>query len=165
MKVCSKCKQEQPLESFYKNKRYYDWFLPWCKCCMLEHNRSKQQIQNKKERRKENNIKQRAYFKKHYYKDLCKSRIVARIKAWKRRVLIDNTFDGTVTLEYLEFLMLNQNHSCAICSCDLLELDKSAIHLDHIIPLSKGWAHSIYNLQRTCQHCNCSKWAKIIESD
>jgi 5-methylcytosine-specific restriction endonuclease McrA len=33
-------------------------------------------------------------------------------------------------------------------------------HIDHIIPLSKWWPHSIWNIQILCPFCNMSKYNK-----
>jgi 5-methylcytosine-specific restriction endonuclease McrA len=35
------------------------------------------------------------------------------------------------------------------------------IHLDHIIPVSKGGSDAVENLELLCQSCNLSKGAKI----
>ena len=47
---------------------------------------------------------------------------------------------------------------CKICNCNLKECE---YHLDHIIPLSKWWLHTILNVQRLCQKCNIVKQDKI----
>lgn len=42
---------------------------------------------------------------------------------------------------------------------------KSQMHVDHIIPQSKGGDHSRYNLQVMCPHCNCSKRAETGDTE
>ena len=43
---------------------------------------------------------------------------------------------------------------CVYCGVDLL---KTEIHLDHVIPESKGGPTSVSNLQVTCGKCNLEK--------
>lgn len=38
----------------------------------------------------------------------------------------------------------------------------SKLHFDHMVPLSKGGAHSVDNLCTSCQSCNCSKGDKAL---
>ena len=47
------------------------------------------------------------------------------------------------------------DYCCAACGVD------SNIQIDHIIPLSKGGAHHIDNIQPLCGSCNASKGAKL----
>jgi len=50
---------------------------------------------------------------------------------------------------------------CTSCSADLvMELDE-AIHIDHMIPISKGGCNDIVNLQILCSKCNLSKSANL----
>lgn len=46
------------------------------------------------------------------------------------------------------------------CACCRAKFEASDLHLDHIMPLSKGGAHSDENMQLLCQPCNQSKYAK-----
>jgi 5-methylcytosine-specific restriction endonuclease McrA len=43
---------------------------------------------------------------------------------------------------------------CVYCGVDL---DKSEVHLDHVVPESQGGATSYANLQVTCRKCNTEK--------
>ena len=43
---------------------------------------------------------------------------------------------------------------CVYCGVDLL---KNEVHLDHVIPESKGGPTSLNNLQVTCGKCNLEK--------
>jgi 5-methylcytosine-specific restriction endonuclease McrA len=47
---------------------------------------------------------------------------------------------------------------CGICSMQII----GQYHIDHIIPLSKGGAHSVNNLQISHPYCNQSKYVTII---
>lgn len=54
-------------------------------------------------------------------------------------------------------LYLSQRGACACCRQLFVEGD---LHMDHIMPLSKGGAHADANMQLLCQPCNQSKYAK-----
>ncbi len=86
-KICTKCKKEKNIESFYKRKTFKDGYTTWCKGCYKEYN---QEWENKnksqreeyhknyreknkeiiKERKKESYNKNKEYYKiweKEYY--------------------------------------------------------------------------------------------------
>lgn len=65
-----------------------------------------------------------------------------------------DTDDGTITPEALLGVMEHQEFLCAICG----EIPDGYPSPDHIIPLSRGGAHSITNIQITCWPCNWRKW-------
>lgn len=79
-------------------------------------------------------------------------------KCRKRKSIIKNTCDGTVTKESLNSLIVNQWYKCNICSCDISKNPEK----DHIIPLSKWWQHTISNIQYLCWLCNRKKWTSIL---
>lgn len=125
------------------------------KYCREYHDINKEQI----------NPKQRQYYRDNiemFKKYMKENRLRYRVISSKRRALIRTTDDWTVTLEAVQTLYEIQKHKCAICSCDLDELTSDKKNLDHIIPISKWWLHSISNLQWTCQFCNYSKGAKEL---
>lgn len=59
------------------------------------------------------------------------------------------------TLNQLRDLWKFQEERCSICDDDLL---LGGMHLDHIIPKSKGGKSIINNIQLLCKKCNIGKW-------
>lgn len=47
---------------------------------------------------------------------------------------------------------VSENSRCAYCGSE------ESIQIDHIVPLSRGGAHAIENLQPLCRTCNTVKW-------
>lgn len=64
---------------------------------------------------------------------------------------------GRISAGVKQRLHLLQKGKCACCR---VEIDLAKSHLDHIMPLALGGAHSDENLQLLCQPCNQSKYAK-----
>lgn len=77
-------------------------------------------------------------------------------KKLRRRALELNCI-RTATIEDLKSIRLASNGICHYCLTPANELT-----YDHVIPLSKGGAHSKDNIVMACRSCNCSKGAKII---
>jgi 5-methylcytosine-specific restriction endonuclease McrA len=70
-----------------------------------------------------------------------------------RRAILRNARIEQITIEQLDALFKNQRGRCAICK---IKLGKDC-HLDHIMPLIKGGAHEMKNLQYLCPRCNIRK--------
>ena len=56
-------------------------------------------------------------------------------------------------------LAAKQKGQCARCKCDLSKVDE--VHIDHIIPISKGGGEEENNKQLLCKRCNLSKGARL----
>ena len=54
-------------------------------------------------------------------------------------------------------LVRHYRHRCAYCGGN-----QDGIHMDHVIPLSRGGRHAIGNVLPACQGCNLSKGAKLV---
>jgi 5-methylcytosine-specific restriction endonuclease McrA len=54
-------------------------------------------------------------------------------------------------------LVRHYRHRCAYCGGN-----EGGIHMDHVIPLSRGGRHAIGNVLPACQGCNLSKGAKLV---
>jgi 5-methylcytosine-specific restriction endonuclease McrA len=78
-----------------------------------------------------------------------------RVALWgnRRQQLAASTSDGTLTRKAV-VMLLALAHTCPYCDTPLCDENKS---LDHIIPLSRGGAHSIENAVVCCATCNISK--------
>jgi hypothetical protein len=57
-------------------------------------------------------------------------------------------------------LTKDDDWNCAYCDC---ELSYGDIHIDHIVPLSKGGTNDIENLALSCKPCNLRKGARTPE--
>jgi 5-methylcytosine-specific restriction endonuclease McrA len=95
-----------------------------------------------------------------------------KLKAWrqktgasvaysqKRRAIKKNTAVNETGIRlWMARVRSSETARCYYCDA---ELPVSAIHFDHIIPLSKGGIHAIENLCTSCPDCNLSKWNKLV---
>ena len=134
------------------NKKYRE---SWALRLRCEKNRDKQRWWTKK--RRENNIEKRKQYA-HNHNQKPETKFLHRLVSSKRRSKINGTDDKTITAKTTLQLLDKQEWKCKICNCNLKECE---YHLDHIIPLSKWWLHTILNVQRLCQKCNIVKQDKI----
>ena len=95
-----------------------------------------------------------------YYKTEA-GKLVSKNAKNTRRALKISTSDNTVTKEYLDTLLIVQEHKCFYCKTKLNLLDNGNVHLEHYIPLSKGGAHSCGNVVWSCSTCNLNKRTEI----
>lgn len=65
-----------------------------------------------------------------------------------------------VPTEVKEDLLERYNWSCAVCHRSDLVL-----HVDHIVPISKGGTAAYKNLQILCQRCNLAKGNNFLHQD
>ena len=123
---------------------------------------------NKKyyEKNRENRIKKmKEYYEKNreaillYHSEYSKTekrKLQKAIQRKKRRNL-----PWRISSMELKNLIQKQNYECNICKVFLDVKIRYFVHLDHIIPISKWWSHTIENVQYVCQKCNLKKSNKI----
>jgi hypothetical protein len=175
MKKCSKCKEEKPLDEFYKDRRATDGCQPSCKDC---HNRAAREryhadpkshmektkawVERNKERsaaikkayRDRNKDKQSDYNKR--WREANPEKHVAK-EARRRAAKLDRTPQW-----------LTKDHHWMIEECYSLSRLRSSItgvthHVDHIVPLrgkKVSGLHVPWNLQVIPATDNCSKGNK-----
>ena len=78
-----------------------------------------------------------------------------------RELRIRETSDGSITADSRRELFELQDGKCYMCDCDLTQLKKRNIHLDHILPLAKGGKHVIENVAWSCASCNLTKGSSV----
>lgn len=101
--------------------------------------------------------------KKWYTRNLDRARTLGAASSSRRRAAKKNAYVENINeLSTKEELYIFQNGLCYFCGIALPEFPNSFIHLEHIIPLAKGGAHSKKNLVVACRTCNQSKNDKII---
>lgn len=161
-KVCTKCGLEKPVEAYNKSKYASSGLQSACKeCCRLSHikyykaNSAKIYERNAewRERNADWYLEDRRQYNKKWYK-ANKERYgwKFRLKNNKRRSAV--TQGDVPEWAWLALLDLC-GHVCVKCgSADRLTID-------HIIPLSKGGAHDISNVQPMCLSCNDKKRVKV----
>lgn len=80
----------------------------------------------------------------------------------KRRALELAAMGNLVSLK--EFVRSTKSKRTVVCYYCQKRFSSKKLHFDHIIPLSKGGAHSVDNLCVSCPKCNRSKHARFIAS-
>ena len=108
-----------------------------------------------RERRHANPEHARMIARRHYAKDIEKSRMNGRKAASKRRALKSSSQGSFTALDIGNILGMQRN-KCAICRNNL----QKGFHIDHIQPLSRGGSNSRRNIQLLCPTCNLTKHAK-----
>jgi len=103
----------------------------------------------REENREQINAKTAARARIRYRRDPKKACLKIKLRNGRKRA----TQAEPITPKHIIDLFKKQRGSCAICKTKL----KAGYHIDHIMPLAKGGAHVLQNLQLTCPFCNLQK--------
>ena len=144
-KTCTSCEQtlEATPANFHKQKNGRYGFTSKCKGC------KNSQISNWVKRNPEKSRAQKMRWKELNYEKYL------QIKRDDQRRRKYNLRSGTIRVEDWMKMLEDSNYSCAFCGT------QQDITQDHIIPLSKGGANVIENIQPLCRICNSKKRDKI----
>lgn len=164
-KICNKCNVEKELsiDNFYASNTTKGWWRNTCIECKRKRyefikNLSKEEyklyVKECAEIRKEKSRLHHIEYKKSERHKLNKLN-----DKHKRRQYTKHS-DWTVTQTALDNLLLNQGCLCNVCEKNIA--NRSDRHLDHVYPLSRGWLHTISNLQWLCVKCNLKKWNRLL---
>lgn len=159
---CKTCQKARSRAWYEKNKelclkRASEWY---------ENNKSEIKIKQKKYAQKNPDIvnactarwsaknKDKVYAKNKIWKQANKDLVNAHTQNYRSRKKFKG---GVLSRGIRKSLMHLQNGLCIVCKVDLTE---TSIHLDHIVPLSKGGLNIDSNIQLLCSSCNCKKGSK-----
>lgn len=101
----------------------------------------------KEARRLRTNLRSSEYQKKHW------GRYVAHA-ANRRALKYQKTFNAKLIKEWIESVKNKPTVTCYYCKTTI---EGIKCHIDHVLPISRGGAHSIENLCVSCSKCNLSK--------
>lgn len=87
-----------------------------------------------------------------------KKRISKQIKRERRRMIEMNVSNWTITTKNIYNILCEQNMYCVYCWSNI----DWCFDMDHIIPISKHWTHTINNIQLLCRNCNLVKSNKLV---
>ena len=124
MKNCNTCGETKPLDEYDKSKGSRDGYRNKCKACRA------------------------TYYRDRYQSDHERSKVVAKVKAHKRR---KHYTYGDFTAADWDRLVEAYGPVCMKCG------SKDNLSLDHVVPLSLYGEHSIKNAQILCLDCNKQK--------
>ncbi len=137
MKQCSKCRRWKAVTDFHRSSRSSDGYQWQCKCC----NRSSVRASNKKNG--------------HNGYTPYRAERTAGYVAKRRAVLLGN---GPVEQIDRRVVWGRDEGHCRIkLVCDGIFVPFDEMHLDHVVPVSKGGTHTWSNVQTGCAPCNYAK--------
>lgn len=99
--------------------------------------------------RQDQKIKRKKYFRSIYLKRKADGKHLEH--KYKRRALIRG-------LPFGDSISRPKSAKCFWCG---KKIKGSDIHMDHVVPLSRGGENTFINVVASCKHCNLSKGAKM----
>lgn len=167
---CIDCNREHQKEWKEKNKEKVKAYMVWYQKWYYQKRKEKIDEKNKKWA-KNNPEKMKEYFDRYIEKPWVREKRNLKTSEWwknnpennrqrcnRRRNLINSTSDWTIDKSSLQYVLYMQEFRCNICWCDI----RWNAEKDHIIPLSRWWKHTIWNIQYLCWLCNRKKWTSIL---
>jgi len=124
----------------------------------LESQRTRNRVKNKRFYITLNREAVRKYKREWYRKN---PHIAAHYTEIRRALKKGAAINLAQIKEWIASVKSKPTARCYYCGC---LVSTKVMHLDHIVPLAKGGAHSVENLCVSCAHCNCSKRDKHIDA-
>jgi 5-methylcytosine-specific restriction endonuclease McrA len=176
-KQCSKCKELKDVSQFHKWRYSNDGYKYECKECRKKETATYRDKHSEAIKTRKHNYRalnkdkirlgNKRYFQQAYYQD--KDRFREQVRSWRRRNPDKRLIQckrrhahrkgatGKHTAKEWRLLCQKYNYQCLRCG------RQKPLTEDHIIPLSKGGADSIDNIQPLCVSCNSWKRDKTID--
>jgi 5-methylcytosine-specific restriction endonuclease McrA len=155
MKTCGTCGQDKPRDAYHKRSRSKDGLAAACKDCVKAYDRRRYEaapeaICETTRQYRAANAERVAEAKRVYRAAHPEQRHDDNHRRRARRV--------GATVGRIDWQALDAAVDCYLCGSPL----DGALHLDHIIPLSRDGAHSTRNLAWTHEACNLRKSDQLL---
>lgn len=146
-KTCSKCNVKQSIDEFYKNSRYADGYVTWCKACKKSHARANPQINRNWVAKNQGNVLKT----KQKYVEAN----IEKVRASKRKWSKANTKKELAKTVRYQLAKLHRTPKWLtvedIKSIEVFYINcPKGYHVDHIVPLqgkNVSGLHVLSNLQ------------------
>ena len=155
MKVCSRCQEAKPLDSFHRDKSTRDGRVGQCKACkkladqgyflanrdhrlalMREYAKTYEPPEHVKQYRADYQRTHAARYREHNR---------------RRRVRVAGNPVAVISDTLIEAKLAYWGWRCWMCRSETIE------EMDHVKPVARGGAHLLCNLRPTCRSCNRRK--------
>ncbi len=168
-KVCLSCGEEKDLSDFPSAKMNRDGKASYCKACYAERTRewyqhnAEHHRQRSREYRAANPDSDREYRQQNKEHISARERAHAKANPGANRAKARAYYarkkggEGTHTAAEWEAVCAYYNYRCLCCG------QQKPLTADHVVPLSKGGANTIDNIQPLCKPCNSRKGDKTID--
>jgi 5-methylcytosine-specific restriction endonuclease McrA len=162
MKVCTKCNREQDDSCFYRESSSSGALRARCINCLKSHNRQ-YYIENADKIK----LNSRKWYRENQERALAKARkwqsenlkVISQIKRRSRLKRKEKLIlAGSYTQQEWNTLVEKYGGFCLRCFKKDVPLAA-----DHVVPVSKGGANTIDNIQPLCGPCNSRKFVQVID--
>lgn len=173
-RVCSGCGEAKPIEQFDKDKRASGGRRSKCKACRGAHmytyyrENREQRLAYARQRLEDNPGPIREADRERYYRDRDKRiELVLKAQHVRRERIKNSSPDRGITKTKLRAI-----HGDRCCYCDvMMEFGPTKGHgfvpdratIEHIVPLSRGGAHTWDNTCLACWQCNVRKNRRLVD--
>lgn len=160
-KMCAGCGEEKPLDAFaHRHKRGNVVPRSRCRACEKAERLARYAANPEPNltATKARRVRNPEYFREYMRRWRANNRnrineLVARRSERIRNAPVVEQIDR-------DAIVARDNSTCYLCGRQLATGD---IHIDHVVPLSRGGTHTADNLRVACQHCNNRKYNKLLE--
>lgn len=177
-KTCRRCKIEKPIDEFSRVARLTHGRNSWCRACWKEYKHARRQGRDGEIERaycKTYYLERKQYFREkrqRWYRQN-KEHQREHYRAWRRtpigraamlrgtnarRIRLAQVVNDLTNKQLAD--LLGRAKRCAYCKRPFTKQRYKTI--DHVIPLSKGGAHTLSNLTVACKSCNSSKHDTVM---
>ncbi len=169
MKICCRCEQEQVLAEYSKNSAKADGLDARCRTCKKEIREQNKEYNARKAKEWREANPERFKEKRNAWMQANPQSESERRKVWllanrlkvrqiQKAYKVRRAGWEIGIVDYDEILA-RDGLVCHICGIDV---EPNDVHFDHVIPLSKGGAHSMDNIHVSHSKCNLRKNNKIL---